>query len=51
MTELIKNIGLGIFVNGAYAWQFSDNSELGAWAVFEGIFLMTSAIYLQRGRQ
>ena len=29
MNELIKNIGLGIFVNGAYAWQFTESHTKG----------------------
>lgn len=45
MLELIfntgRNIGLGIFVNGAFALQFSEVSqELAFYAVIEGILIM-----------
>lgn len=45
MLELIfntiRNIGLGIFVNGAFALQFSNVSQdLAFYAVIEGISLM-----------
>lgn len=48
MTELIKNIGLGIFVNGAYAWQFSQNADKGFLAIVEGIAIMAIMIYKQK---
>lgn len=48
MLELIKNIGLGLFVNGSFALQMGQN-ELGSWvSLCEGLFLMASSIYLQR---
>ena len=52
MLELIfntgRNIGLGIFVNGAFALQFSDVSqELAIWAIAEGIFVMLMAGFLE----
>ena len=37
MNELIKNIGLDIFVNGAYAWQFTESHTKGILAIIEGI--------------
>lgn len=42
----IRNIGLGIFVNRAFALQFSKVSQvLAIWAVVEGIALMLFAGY------
>lgn len=38
MPQLFKNIGLGIFVNGAYALQFTDQFAMGLYASFEGVF-------------
>ncbi|CZE47711.1 Uncharacterised protein [Campylobacter geochelonis] len=46
MYELIKNIGLGMFVNGAYAWQFSEATNKGFLAIIEGVLIMALAIYL-----
>lgn len=46
--EVFKNIGLGIFVNGAYAWQFTDQQFLGMLASFEGVFVMSISIYMKR---
>lgn len=45
MLELIfntgRNIGLGIFVNGAFALQFSDVPQSQAtYAITEGILIM-----------
>lgn len=51
MLELFKNIGLGIFVNGAYALQFTDQFAMGLYASFEGIFLMASMIWLQKRKK
>lgn len=45
MLELLKNIGLGIFVNGAYALQFTENSFEGFLGSIEGIITMLFAIY------
>ena len=45
MLELLKNIGLGIFVNGAYALQFKENIFEGFWGSLEGIITMLFAIY------
>lgn len=51
MLELFKNIGLGIFVNGAYALQFeSGNEALAITATLEGILMMALAIYLNKGK-
>lgn len=47
MVELWKNIGLGIFINGAYAWQFSSDNELAGRGILQGVFIMALAIYLQ----
>ncbi len=51
MTELVyntaRNIGLGIFVNGAFALQFSEAPTQGYWAVAEGIFIMFLAGYME----
>ena len=43
--ELLKNIGLGIFVNGAYALQFTENTLEGFLGSLEGIITMLFAIY------
>ncbi|KAF0590000.1 MAG: hypothetical protein CGEMS_1433 [Candidatus Campylobacter infans] len=43
--ELLKNIGLGIFVNGAYALQFTENTFEGFLGSLEGIITMLFAIY------
>lgn len=48
MLELLKNIGLGIFVNGAFAWQFGDAAAKGFLALVEGIAIMALAIYIER---
>lgn len=48
MLELFKNIGLGIFVNGAFAWQFSEATLRGFLAIIEGVVIMALAIYLER---
>ncbi|MBQ7136179.1 hypothetical protein [Campylobacter sp.] len=48
MIELFKNIGLGIFVNGAFAWQFSEATQRGFLAMIEGIVIMALAIYIQK---
>ncbi|MDY5304196.1 MAG: hypothetical protein SPH02_04695, partial [Campylobacter sp.] len=45
MLELLKNIGLGIFVNGAYALQFTENTFEGLLGSLEGIITMLFAIY------
>ena len=39
MLELLKNIGLGIFVNGAYALQFTENTFEGFLGSLEGIII------------
>ena len=51
MVELIKNIGLGIFINGAYALQFVKADFSAVLAVVEGLALLSFAIYKQRGEQ
>ena len=51
MNELIKNIGLGIFVNGAYAWQFPESHTKGILAIIEGIVIMAITIYLERTKK
>lgn len=48
MIELFKNIGLGIFVNGAFAWQFSEATQRGFLTMIEGIVIMALAIYIQK---
>lgn len=48
MLELLKNIGLGIFVNGAYALQFTDEFERGLLGSFEGILVMLFAILIKK---
>ncbi|MBR8464428.1 hypothetical protein KDD93_07605 [Campylobacter sp. faydin G-24] len=48
MLELFKNIGLGIFVNGAFAWQFSEATSKGFLAIIEGVAIMALAIHLER---
>ena len=48
MIELFKNIGLGIFVNGAFAWQFGEATTKGLLAIIEGATIMAIAIYLER---
>lgn len=48
MIELFKNIGLGIFVNGAFAWQFTEASFKGFLAIIEGVIIMAIAIYLEK---
>lgn len=48
MTELLKNIGLGIFVNGAYALWFTDQAGLSILAIIEGVALMYMAIKIQK---
>ncbi|MBS4407595.1 hypothetical protein [Campylobacter vulpis] len=50
MLELVfntlRNVGLGIFVNGAFALQFSEiEQNLAILAVIEGISLMLVAGY------
>ena len=45
MLELLKNIGLGIFVNGAYALQFTENTFEGFLGSLEGITTLLFAIY------
>ncbi|MFL1707038.1 hypothetical protein ACHJH3_08550 [Campylobacter sp. MOP7] len=51
MTELIfntaRNIGLGIFVNGAFALQFGEAMTKGYWAVAEGIIIMFLAGFME----
>lgn len=51
MLELLKNIGLGIFVNVAYALQFTNQLEMGFYASCEGIFLMASMIWIQKRKR
>ena len=48
MIELFKNIGLGIFVNGAFAWQFGEATVKGFLAILEGIAIMAIAIYIEK---
>ena len=51
MTELVfntaRNIGLGIFVNGAFALQFGEATLQGYFAVAEGIIIMLLAGYME----
>lgn len=51
MKELIfntlRNIGLGIFVNGAFALQFGDAIMQAYWAVAEGIIIMLLAGFME----
>lgn len=51
MIELLKNIGLGIFVNGAFAWQFSNEPLKGFLATAEGLIIMAIAIHFQERRK
>ena len=48
MIELFKNIGLGIFVNGAFTWQFGEATVKGFLAILEGIAIMAIAIYIEK---
>ncbi|WP_180379214.1 hypothetical protein [Campylobacter lanienae] len=48
MIELFKNIGLGIFINGAFAWQFGEATVKGFLAIIEGIAIMAIAIYIEK---
>lgn len=51
MKEIIfntaRNIGLGIFVNGAFTLQFGEVALKGWLAVAEGIVIMLWAGYLE----
>ncbi len=51
MIELIfntaRNIGLGIFVNGAFALQFAKVQIEGYLAVAEGIVIMLLSGYME----
>lgn len=39
----LRNIGLGIFVNGAFALQFGEGGGLAYLAIVEGIAIMLLA--------
>ena len=43
----IRNIGLGIFVNGAFALQFVSGEAKAYWAIAEGIAVMLLAGYAE----
>lgn len=45
MLELLKNIGLGLFVNGAFILQFSESTTSAIYAALEGITIMLIAGY------
>ena len=51
MLELLKNIGLGIFVNGAYALQFTENTFEGFLGSLEGIITMVFTIYKKKKKK
>lgn len=50
MVELLKNIGLGIFINGAFALQFIKADFNSLAAVIEGIILLGVSIYAKGAR-
>lgn len=41
----LRNIGLGIFVNGAFILQFGESTTSACYAIIEGIVLMFGAGY------
>lgn len=43
----MRNIGLGIFVNGAFALQFTEAGARAHGAIFEGIIIMLLAGYTE----
>ena len=43
----LRNIGLGIFVNGAFALQFGDAKNSAYYAIIEGILIMLFAGYAE----
>ncbi|WP_171993858.1 hypothetical protein [Campylobacter mucosalis] len=43
----IRNIGLGVFVNGTFALQFADGEVKAYWAIAEGIAVMLLAGYAE----
>ncbi|MCR8679672.1 MULTISPECIES: hypothetical protein [Campylobacter] len=43
----IRNIGLGIFVNGTFALKFGDGGSLAYLAIVEGIEVMLLAGYAE----
>ena len=47
ISSTIRNIGLGVFVNGAYAWQFSEVGNVALWAIVEGVIIMILAGYAE----
>lgn len=51
MAELffstMRNIGLGVFVNGAFALQFADGDMRAYGAIAEGIAVMLLAGYAE----
>ncbi len=48
MKELIKNIGLGLFVNGSYDLLHFDVSASNIYITTLSIFIMWSMIKLQK---
>ena len=51
MIEILKNVGLGIFINGAYAFQFVRVDWLAFSAVCEGLIIIAAAELLRKGRK
>ncbi|MGP1580847.1 MAG: hypothetical protein ACTTH5_07510 [Wolinella sp.] len=47
ISSTVRNIGLGIFVNGAFALQFTEAGERAYGAIFEGIVVMLLAGYAE----
>lgn len=51
MIELIKNIGLGLFVNSSYAIMGGDFSLKNYYVMAGSILIMGVCIYAERGEQ
>ncbi|HED1187839.1 TPA: hypothetical protein R4P38_001523 [Campylobacter jejuni] len=48
MLELLKNIGLGLFVNGNYALLSGNITLNNTYIVFDSVALMALSIYADR---
>ena len=47
LFNTIRNIGLGLFVNGLFLLQFEDNPSEAPIALIEGVFIMLVSGYIE----
>ncbi|BCX79959.1 hypothetical protein [Campylobacter sp. 19-13652] len=48
LLELVKNIGLGLFVNGSYGLLNGELSLANAYITISSVAIMAGAFHLQR---